>query len=171
MGHPVWQWRTIAVPSARGVVQTAGQGFRLSADAVRRELKHGGQLQTLALRYIQALITQMAQTAVCNRHHNLDQQICRWLLLSLDRMAGNELILTQELIAHMAGVRREGVTSAAGKLQEAGIIRYSRGRIRVLDRQALEARVCECYLVVRLEYERLLPAAMPRPSLQVIHET
>lgn len=158
-----------AVPSARGVVQTAGQGFRLTADAVCRELGHGGQLQSLALRYIQALITQMAQTAVCNRHHNLDQQICRWLLLSLDRMAGNELILTQELIAQMAGVRREGVTTAAGKLQDAGIISYSRGRISVLDRQALEARVCECYLVVRLEYERLLPAAMPRPSLQVIH--
>jgi CRP-like cAMP-binding protein len=127
-------------------------------------------LQALALRFIQALITQMAQTAVCNRHHNLDQQICRWLLLSLDRMTGSELILTQELIAQMAGVRREGVTSAAGKLQQAGIITYSRGRIRVRDRAALEARACECYRVVRQEYDRLLPSATLRPTLQVIHD-
>jgi hypothetical protein len=112
----------------------------------------------------------MAQTAVCNRHHNLDQQICRWLLLSLDRMAGSELIMTQELIAQMAGVRREGVTSAAGKLQQAGIITYSRGRIRVRDRVALEARACECYRVVRQEYERLLPGTALRPLLQVIHD-
>jgi CRP-like cAMP-binding protein len=111
----------------------------------------------LLLRYIQALITQMAQTAVCNRHHTLDQQLCRWLLLSLDRLPGSELIMTQELIANMLGVRREGVTEAAAKLQQGGFIRYSRGRIRVLDRTGLERRTCECYAVVKKEYDRLLP--------------
>jgi CRP-like cAMP-binding protein len=160
-----------ASPSNLAVVQTDGQGFRLAAGVVRRELKCAGQLQLLALRYIQALITQMAQTAVCNRHHNLDQQICRWLLLSLDRHFGNELTMTQELIAQMLGVRREGVTAAAGKLQDAGVIYYSRGRIAVLDRPALEERVCECYGVVRGEYERLLPVTVkPRRQLQVIQE-
>ena len=114
----------------------------------------------LLLRYTQALITQMAQTAVCNRHHSLDQQLCRWLLLSLDRLPGNELVMTQELIANMLGVRREGVTEAAGKLQKAGLIQYSRGRITVLDRAGLEARTCECYAVVKTEFDRLLPAAI-----------
>ena len=111
----------------------------------------------LLLRYTQALITQMAQTAVCNRHHALDQQLCRWLLLSLDRLAGNELVMTQELIANMLGVRREGVTEAAARLQQHGLIRYSRGRITVLDRAGLEKRTCECYAVVKKEYDRLLP--------------
>ena len=160
-----------AVPSSQAMVQTAGLGFRLSAGVVGRELRCGGRLQILALRYIQALITQMAQTAVCNRHHNLDQQICRWLLLSLDRLFGNEVSMTQESIAQMLGVRRERVTSAAGKLQDAGVINYSRGRISVLDRPALEARVCECYSVVRGEYDRLLPLpADPRRHLQMIHD-
>jgi CRP-like cAMP-binding protein len=115
-------------------------------------------MQHLLLRYTQALLTQMAQTAVCNRHHSLDQQLCRWLLLSLDRLAGNELVMTQELIANMLGVRREGVTEAAGNLQGAGLISYSRGRITVLDRSGLEARTCECYAVVKKEFDRLLPA-------------
>jgi CRP-like cAMP-binding protein len=115
-------------------------------------------LQHLLLRYTQALITQMSQTAVCNRHHSVDQQLCRWLLLSLDRLSTNELTMTQELIANMLGVRREGVTEAAGKLQARGLINYSRGRITVLDRPGLEAEVCECYAVVKKEYDRLLPA-------------
>jgi CRP-like cAMP-binding protein len=122
----------------------------------------GGAMQHLALRYTQALITQMAQTAVCNRHHSLDQQLCRWLLLSLDRLPSNELVMTQELIANMLGVRRETVTEAAGKLQDAGVIQYSRGRITVLDRPALEARTCECYAVVKAECDRLLPHVKPR---------
>jgi CRP-like cAMP-binding protein len=121
------------------------------------EFGQGGELQHLLLRYTQALITQMAQTAVCNRHHAVEKQLCRWLLLSLDRLASNELIMTQELIANMLGVRREGVTEAAGHLQTAGLIHYSRGRITVLDRSKLEARVCECYAVVKREYDRLLP--------------
>ena len=146
-----------ALPSGQSIVQVAGQGFSVDAVTVRTFLRSGGQLQTLALRSIQAMSTQMAQTAVCNRHHNLDQQICRWLLLTLDRVPGNELNMTHELIAQMLGVRREGVTAAAGKLQDAGAINYSRGRIVVLDRCALEARVCECYRVVRKEYHRLLP--------------
>ena len=116
-------------------------------------------MQQLMLRYTQSLITQMAQTAVCNRHHSVDQQLCRWLLLSLDRLPGSELVMTQELIANMLGVRREGVTEAAGKLQAEGLIRYSRGRITVPDRRQLEARVCECYGVVKKEYDRLLPGA------------
>jgi CRP-like cAMP-binding protein len=142
---------------SRAVVQSAGQGLRLKARFIKDEIKHGPVIHLL-LRYTQALITQMAQTAVCNRHHSLDQQLCRWLLLSLDRLHGNDLVMTQELIANMLGVRREGVTEGAIKLQEAGLIRYSRGRITVLDRKGLEARSCECYGVVRKEYDRLLPA-------------
>jgi len=124
---------------------------------LKAEFGRGGDLQHLLLRYTQALITQMAQTAVCNRHHSVEQQLCRWLLLSLDRLPSNELTMTQELIANMLGVRREGVTEAAGKLQAAGLIHYSRGKITVLDRPKLEARVCECYAVVKREYDRLLP--------------
>jgi CRP-like cAMP-binding protein len=141
---------------SRAVVQSAGQGYRLRGEVLRREFESGGVLQHLLLRFTQALITQMTQTAVCNRHHAVDQQLCRWLLLSLDRLPGNELVMTQELIANMLGVRREGVTEAAGKLQDEGLIRYSRGRITVLDRAKLEARVCECYAVVKREYDRLL---------------
>jgi CRP-like cAMP-binding protein len=142
---------------SRAVVQSAGYGYRLKASVVKREFALGGELQHLALRYTQALITQMAQTAVCNRHHALDQQLCRWLLLSLDRLETNELVMTQELIANMLGVRREGVTEAAGKLQKDGVIHYSRGHIKVLDRARLEKRVCECYAVVKKEFDRLLP--------------
>ena len=141
---------------SRAVVQSAGQGFRLAAQAIKDEFKRAPVLHLL-LRYTQALITQMAQTAVCNRHHSLDQQLCRWLLLSLDRLQGNELVMTQELIANMLGVRREGVTEGALKLQQAGLIRYARGRIAVLDRPGLEQRTCECYAVVKREYDRLLP--------------
>jgi CRP-like cAMP-binding protein len=147
---------------SRAVVQSAGQAFRLEAQAVKREFDHSHPVMHLLLRYTQALITQMAQTAVCNRHHSLDQQLCRWLLLSLDRLRGSELRMTQELIANMLGVRREGVTEAALKLQKAGLIKYSRGRIQVLDRQALEQRSCECYAVVKKEYDRLLPATPAR---------
>ena len=146
---------------SRAVVQSAGNGYRLRASAAKREFATGGNLQHLALRYTQALITQMSQTAVCNRHHALDQQLCRWLLLSLDRLQGNELVMTQELIANMLGVRREGVTEAAGKLQADGLIQYRRGRITVTDRVGLEARVCECYAVVKKEYDRLLPYEIP----------
>lgn len=142
---------------SRAVVQSAGHGYRLKGDVLKREFESGGALQHLLLRFTQALITQMTQTAVCNRHHAVDQQLCRWLLLSLDRLSGNELVMTQELIANMLGVRREGVTEAAGKLQAEGLIRYSRGHITVLDRPVLEARVCECYAVVKKEYDRLLP--------------
>jgi CRP-like cAMP-binding protein len=142
---------------SRAVVQSAGYGYRLRAKVLRTEFKQGGQLQYLALRYTQALITQMAQTAVCNRHHSVEQQLCRWLLLSLDRLPSNELSMTQELIANMLGVRREGVTQAAGNLQKAGLIHYSRGHITVLDRPKLEKRVCECYAVVKKEMDRLLP--------------
>ncbi len=141
---------------SRAVVQSAGVGYRLSAAMLKREFALGGEMQHLALRYTQALITQMAQTAVCNRHHSVDQQLCRWLLLSGDRLPGNELNMTQELIANMLGVRREGVTEAAGCLQAEGIIYYSRGHIRILDRARLEQRVCECYAVVKAEYDRLL---------------
>ena len=143
---------------SRAVVQSVGQGFRMKALVLKTEFERGGRLQYLLLRYTQALIAQMTQTAVCNRHHSVDQQLCRWLLLSLDRLPGNELKMTQELIANMLGVRREGVTEAAGKLQEAGLIRYSRGRITVLDRVRLEQRVCECYAVVKKEMDRLLLA-------------
>jgi CRP-like cAMP-binding protein len=142
---------------SRAVVQSAGSGFRLKAQIMKEEFNRTGPVLHLLLRYTQALITQMAQTAVCNRHHTLDQQLCRWLMLSLDRLRGNELVMTQELIANMLGVRREGVTEGAVKLQHAGLIRYSRGHITVLDRPALEARSCECYRVVKKEYARLLP--------------
>ena len=143
--------------TSRAVVQSAGLGLRLSASALSEEFNRAGPVLHLLLRYTQALITQMAQTAVCNRHHTLDQQLCRWLLLSLDRLAGNELVMTQELIANMLGVRREGVTEGALKLQHAGLIRYARGHITVLDRAGLEKRSCECYGVVKKEYDRLLP--------------
>ena len=146
---------------SRAVVQSAGHGYRLKAKALKREFALGGDLQHIALRYTQALITQMAQTAVCNRHHALDQQLCRWLLLSIDRLPGDDLVMTQELIANMLGVRREGVTDAAGKLQTDGLIQYSRGHIKVLDRAGLEKRVCECYAVVKKEYARLLPYEIP----------
>jgi CRP-like cAMP-binding protein len=145
---------------SRAVVQSAGQGWRLAAHAIKDEFNRAGPVLHLLLRYTQALITQMAQTAVCNRHHSLDQQLCRWLLLSLDRLKGHELVMTQELIANMLGVRREGVTDGAIKLQKAGLIRYSRGRITVLDRPGLEQRTCECYAVVKKEYDRLLPPSM-----------
>jgi len=142
---------------SRAVVQSAGHAYRLKAAVLKREFEHGGALQHLLLRFTQALITQMSQTAVCNRHHSVVQQLCRWLLLSMDRLPGNELRMTQELIANMLGVRREGVTEAAGKLQEAGLINYSRGHITVLNRPKLEKQVCECYAVVKREVDRLLP--------------
>jgi CRP-like cAMP-binding protein len=142
---------------SRAVVQSGGHGYRLKGEHLKKNFEAGGPLQHLLLRYTQALITQMTQTAVCNRHHSVDQQLCRWLLLSLDRLPGKTLVMTQELIANMLGVRREGVTEAAGKLQIDGLIEYSRGKITVLDRVRLEARVCECYAVVRREYDRLLP--------------
>lgn len=145
---------------SRAVVQSAGLGFRLRADLLMQEFNRAGPVLHLLLRYTQALITQMAQTAVCNRHHSLDQQLCRWLLLSLDRLESNELLMTQELIANMLGVRREGVTEAAGHLQQDGLIRYQRGRITVLDRSGLEHRTCECYAVVKSEYDRLLPPTL-----------
>jgi CRP-like cAMP-binding protein len=143
--------------SSRAVVQSAGAGFRLKAHLLMAEFNRGGAVLHLLLRYTQALLTQMSQTAVCNRHHTLDQQLCRWLLLSLDRLRSNELIMTQALIANMLGVRREGVTEAAGRLDKAGLIQYQRGRITVLDRPRLEQRTCECYAVVKKEYDRLLP--------------
>jgi CRP-like cAMP-binding protein len=142
---------------SRAVVQSAGYGYRMRARHMLDEFNRGGPAMHVLLRYTQALITQMAQTAVCNRHHSLDQQLCRWLLLSLDRLQGNELVMTQELIANMLGVRREGVTAGAVKLQKAGLIRYARGHITVLDRAGLEKRSCECYSVVKKEYDRLLP--------------
>jgi len=142
---------------SRAVIQSAGHCYRLKAQLLKNEFGRFGAMLHLLLRYTQALITQMAQTAVCNRHHSIDQQLCRWLLLSLDRLSSNELAMTQELIANMLGVRREGVTQAAGKLQDAGLIRYRRGRIVVLDRPGLEARCCECYQVVKTEVDRLLP--------------
>lgn len=141
---------------SRAIVQSAGSAYRLKGQLLKTEFNRAGCLQDMLLRYTQALITQMAQTAVCNRHHSLDQQLCRWLLLSMDRLPTNELIMTQELIANMLGVRREGVTDAAGDLQRAGLISYRRGRISILDRAGLEARVCECYAVVKKEYDRLL---------------
>jgi CRP-like cAMP-binding protein len=142
---------------SRAVVQSAGFAYRLRGPLLKREFTRSAAMQHLLLRYTQALLTQMAQTAVCNRHHSVDQQLCRWLLLSLDRLQSNELTMTQELIANMLGVRREGVTGAAGKLQEAGLIHYSRGRITVTDRLGLEAQACECYRVVKKEFDRLLP--------------
>jgi CRP-like cAMP-binding protein len=142
---------------SRAVVQSAGHGFRLKANTMKEEFDRAGPVLHLLLRYTQALITQMAQTAVCNRHHTLDQQLCRWLLLSLDRLQGNQLVMTQELIANMLGVRREGVTEGAMRLQRARLISYARGHITVLDRAGLEERSCECYAVVKKEYDRLLP--------------
>jgi CRP-like cAMP-binding protein len=146
--------------TSRAVVQSGGRGYRLRASTVMQEFNRGGTVLRLLLRYTQALLTQMSQTAVCNRHHTLDQQLCRWLLLSLDRLHSSDLVMTQELIANMLGVRREGVTEAAGHLQDAGLIRYRRGHITVLDRVRLEQRACECYGVVKREYDRLLPSAM-----------
>src|SRR5687768_16086580 len=142
---------------SRAVVQSAGEAYRLPGQAVKDEFTRGGAMQHLMLRYTQSLITQMAQTAVCNRHHSVDQQLCRWLLLSIDRLPSPEIVMTQELIANMLGVRREGVTEAAGKLQKAGVISYRRGHIKVLDRARLEALSCECYEVVSRETARLLP--------------
>jgi len=142
---------------SRAVVQSAGYGYRLKAQLLKDEFNLNGPTMHLLLKYTQALITQMSQTAVCNRHHSIDQQLCRWLLLSLDRLESNELTMTQELIANMLGVRREGVTEAAGKLQKLGLINYSRGHIKVLDRAGVEKKCCECYKVVKLEYDRLLP--------------
>jgi CRP-like cAMP-binding protein len=145
---------------SRAVVQSGGHAYRMRSSILKAEFNHSHPVMHLLLRYTQALITQMAQTAVCNRHHALDQQLCRWLLLSLDRLTGNHLLMTQELIANMLGVRREGVTEAALKLQKAGLIRYARGHIEVIDRPGLEARTCECYAVVKTEYDRLLPAGL-----------
>jgi len=145
---------------SRAVVQSAGHAYRMKAETLKSEFVQGGPMQHLLLRYTQALITQMAQTAVCNRHHTLDQQLCRWLLLSLDRLPSNELVMTQVLIANMLGVRREGVTEAARRLQAAGLIKYNRGHITVLDRPGIEARTCECYSVVKRESDRLLPARL-----------
>jgi len=142
--------------TSSAVVQTAGHGYRLPGPLLKREFNRGGLMQQLLLRYTQALMTQMAQTAVCNRHHSVEQQLCRWLLLTLDRAPPGELIMTQELVASMLGVRREGITEAAGNLQRAGVIRYRRGHIAVLERSALETRVCECYAVVKQELTRLL---------------
>jgi CRP-like cAMP-binding protein len=150
---------------SRAVVQSAGLAYRLEAGALAREFALGGAVQRLLLRYTLSLVTQMSQIAMCNRHHSLDQQFCRWLLLSLDLLPTNELSMTQELIASMLGVRREGVTAAAGKLQASGIIKCSRGRILVLDRARLEHKVCECYAVVKRESDRLLPQAVPAPLL------
>jgi CRP-like cAMP-binding protein len=149
---------------SRAIVQSAGSAYRLVGQQLKDEFHRSGELQLLLLRYTQALITQMAQTAVCNRHHTVDQQLCRWLLLSLDRLSSNKLIMTQELIANMLGVRREGVTEAAGKLDELGVIRYARGRITVLDRPKLEELCCECYAVVKRESDRLLPRAGVRAA-------
>ena len=151
----------------RAVVQSAGKTFKMKAKAMKEEFTRGGSMQHLMLRYTQALITQMAQTAVCNRHHSVDQQLCRWLLLSLDRLSSNQLTMTQELIANMLGVRREGVTEAAGKLHKLGIIRYARGKITVTDRPMLEKLCCECYAVVKKESDRLLA---PHPGSKMTAE-
>ena len=141
---------------SRAIVQSAGSAYRLVGRRLKEEFHRDGEMQLLLLRYTQSLITQMAQTAVCNRHHSVDQQLCRWLLLSLDRLPSNQLIMTQELIANMLGVRREGVTEAAGKLQKLNVLHYARGKITVLDRAKLEQRCCECYAVVKKETDRLL---------------
>ena len=147
------------------VVQTAGHAYRMEAHLLKQEFNRAGLMQRLLLRYTQALITQMSQTAACNRHHSVEQQLCRWLLLTLDRMRTNELVMTQELVASMLGVRREGVTEAAGKLQQDGVIRYRRGHITVIDRLGLETQVCECYAVVKKEFARLLPDAHQRQDI------
>ena len=158
-----------STPSS-AVVQTAGHGYRLESRWLKQEFVLGGMMQRLLLRYTQALITQMTQTAACNRHHSIEQQLCRWLLLTLDRVSSSELIMTQELVASMLGVRREGITEAAGNLQRAGVIRYRRGHIAVLDRGGLETRVCECYATVKKELRRLLSdvqyrqEALPEPD-------
>jgi CRP-like cAMP-binding protein len=152
---------------SRAVVQSSGHAYRLAGQKLKAEFHRNGEVQLLLLRYTQALITQMAQTAVCNRHHSVDQQLCRWLLLSLDCLTSNHLAMTQELIANMLGVRREGVTEAAGKLQKLGVIEYSRGNITVLDRPRLEQLCCECYAVVRKESDRLLPHPRGRPSARI----
>lgn len=144
--------------TGRAVVQSDGYGYRLKAQLLKNEFDRAGPVMRLLLRYTQALIAQMTQTAVCNRHHTIDQQLCRWLLLSLDRLNSNEIVMTQELIANMLGVRREGVAEAAGNLQRAGLIEYQRGHIKVLDRSGVEHRVCECYEVVKTEFERLIPS-------------
>lgn len=149
---------------SRAIVQSAGSAYRLPGRQLKDEFSRHGEFQNLLLRYTQALITQMSQTAVCNRHHTIDQQLCRWLLLSLDRLPDNRLTMTQELIANMLGVRREGVTEAAGKLQRAGVIHYSRGQITVLDRAKLEQLSCECYAVVKRETDRLLPYRVSPPE-------
>jgi CRP-like cAMP-binding protein len=141
------------------VVKSTGHAYRLKGKRLKDEFSNSSAAQNLLLRYTQALLTQMAQTAVCNRHHTVDQQLCRWLLLNMDRLPSNEMVMTQEFIANMLGVRREGITEAAGHLQSAGLIQYCRGRIRVIDRLGLEARACECYIVVKREFERLLPGA------------
>jgi CRP-like cAMP-binding protein len=154
---------------SRAIVQSAGFAYRLNGQLLKDEFHRNGEVQLLLLRYTQSLITQMAQTAVCNRHHTVDQQLCRWLLLSLDRLTSNQLVMTQELIANMLGVRREGVTEAAGKLDKLGVIRYARGRIIVLDRPKLESLCCECYAVVKKESDRLapLPAAQQPGTLTI----
>lgn len=151
---------------SRALVQSAGDAYRLEAKLLKNAFYHHGEMHDLLLRYTQALITQMAQTAVCNRHHSVDQQLCRWLLLSLDRLPSNQLVMTQELIANMLGVRREGVTEAAGKLQKLDVIHYRRGHITVLDRPRLEELSCECYAVVKREQDRLLsPSALSAPPV------
>jgi CRP-like cAMP-binding protein len=156
-----------STPSS-AVVQTAGHAYRLAGRILKQEFNRAGSMQHLMLRYTQALITQMIQTAACNRHHSVEQQLCRWLLLTLDRLASQELIMTQELVASMLGVRREGITQAAGNLQQAGLIRYRRGHIAVADRSGLEARTCECYAVVKKELSRLLSDVRHRPGLSVV---
>lgn len=149
---------------SRAIVQSAGRAFRIKSETIKDEFGRSSSVLQLFLRYTQALITQMAQTAVCNRHHSLDQQLCRWILLSLDRLKGYELVMTQGLIANMLGVRRQGVTQSALKLQTDGLIRYQRGRITILDRRKLEHRCCECYAVVKKEYDRLLPDPLGGPG-------
>jgi CRP-like cAMP-binding protein len=153
--------------TSRAIVQSAGSAYRLSSRRLKAEFSRHEDLMTLFLRYTQSLLTQMAQTAVCNRHHSIDQQLCRWLLLSLDRLPDNELTMTQELIANMLGVRREGVTEAAGKLQRLGVIDYQRGHITVQDRAKLEALSCECYGVVKSEADRLLPYPVHRKDGEI----
>lgn len=157
--------------TGRAVVQSEGYGYRLKAQHLKNEFNRGGHLLNLLLRYTQALITQMTQTAACNRHHSIEQQLSRWLLLSLDRLPTSSLLMTQELIANMLGVRREGVTEAAGKLQQAGLIKYSRGHIEVLDRPGLEKSVCECYRVVKLEFDRLLNDILPGEPAHILGQS
>lgn len=147
--------------TGRAVVQSSGFGYRIKAEHLKAEFSRGGPLLRLLLRYTQTLITQMTQTAVCNRHHSIEQQLCRWLLLSLDRLPSNSLWMTQDLISNMLGVRREGVTEAAGDLQKAGLIKYKRGQIEVLDRLGLEKSACECYKVVKVEFDRLMNDILP----------